>query len=194
MFDQARGGVLFIDEAPDMIQDREEDLDARGQESISTLLQNMENHRDDTIVIFAGYEGGMQRLLNTNEGLRSRFPTWIMFSSYTPETIADIADAIAQSRGNILGTGAKEAIARRVTAIQADDYAGRSLIDKLGNGRLARNIIEAAETNRVRRLAGVNLEQIDNMSLLTLTEKMLTQLHEISSHPHFRRTTTRCHG
>ena len=113
----------------------------------------------------------MQRLLNTNEGLRSRFPTWIMFSSYTPETIADIADAIAQSRGNILGTGAKEAIARRVTAIQADDYAGRSLIDKLGNGRLARNIIEAAETNRVRRLAGVNLEQIDNMSLLTLTEK-----------------------
>ena len=171
MFDQARGGVLFIDEAPDMIQDREEDLDARGQESISTLLQNMENHRDDTIVIFAGYEGGMQRLLNTNEGLRSRFPTWIMFSSYTPETIADIADAIAQSRGNILGTGAKEAIVRRVTDIQADDYAGRSLIDKLGNGRLARNIIEAAETNRVRRLAGVNLEQIDNMSLLTLTEK-----------------------
>lgn len=169
VFDRALGGVLFIDEAPDMIQDRDGQPDHRGQEAISILLQNMENNRQKTIVIFAGYEGGMQRLLNTNDGLRSRFPNWVMFESYSPSEIADIADSLALGRNNILDNQAKDAIKSITSSIQATDYAGMKLIDKLGNGRFARNIIESAETNRVKRLAGVNFDTVDNTAMLTLT-------------------------
>lgn len=171
VFDKARGGVLFIDEAPDMIQDREgSGTDHRGQEAVSILLQNMENHRDDTIVIIAGYEGGLNRFLKTNEGLQSRFSNWIRFHSYSPQEIADIAQLVATERNNILPPKSKNLIIEKVHHIQAGgDHSGTGLIDKLGNGRFARNIIEKAEINRVRRLSSADMSRLDSGTLATLT-------------------------
>lgn len=175
MFDKARGGILFIDEAPDMIQDRDGEPDHRGQESVSILLQNMENHRDDTVVIIAGYEGGLQRFLATNEGLRSRFPRWVMFETYTAQEIADIARSVAEQRDNILSEKAHSAIIRMVKNIESTDHTGIKLIDKLGNGRFARNIIERAERYRVERLHTADFSHVDNVALLTLTESDVEQ-------------------
>lgn len=169
VFDQARGGILFIDEAPDMIQDRDGEPDHRGQESVSILLQNMENHRDDTAVIIAGYEGGLQRFLATNEGLRSRFPRWIMFETYTADEVADIARSVADQRDNILSEEAHAVIVRAVRNIESTDHTGVKLIDKLGNGRFARNIVERAERFRVERLHAADFDHVDNVALLTLT-------------------------
>lgn len=170
IFNKARGGILFIDEAPDMIQDRDGEPDHRGQESISILLQNMENHRDDTAVIIAGYEGGLQRFLATNEGLRSRFPRWIMFETYSAEEIADIARSVAEQRDDILSEKAHATIIQLVGNIESTDHTGIKILDKLGNGRFARNIIERAERYRVERLHTANFDHVDNVALLTLTE------------------------
>lgn len=178
VFDKARGGILFIDEAPDMIQDRDGEPDHRGQESISILLQNMENHRDDTAVIIAGYEGGLQRFLATNEGLRSRFPRWIMFNTYSAEEIADIARSVAEQRDDILSEKAHAAIIQMVKNIESTDHTGIKILDKLGNGRFARNIIERAERYRVERLHTANFDHVDNVALLTLTESDVREATE----------------
>lgn len=178
IFDKARGGILFIDEAPDMIQDRDGEPDHRGQESVSILLQNMENHRDDTVVIIAGYEGGLQRFLATNEGLRSRFSRWIMFETYSAEEIADIARSVAEQRDNILSEKAHKTIIHMVKNIESTDHTGVKLIDKLGNGRFARNIVERAERYRVERLHTADFTHVDNVALLTLTESDVRQAAE----------------
>lgn len=82
--DQALGGVLFIDEAYALVQERDGRTDPFGQEALDTLLARMENDRDRLVVIIAGYSSDIDRLLETNEGLRSRFATRIEFDTYSP--------------------------------------------------------------------------------------------------------------
>lgn len=87
VLDSARGGILFIDEAYSLAQDFEEDY---GQEVIDTIIAYMENHRDDLMIIFAGYTDKMQRLLDMNAGLESRAPNRFDFEDYTGEELATI--------------------------------------------------------------------------------------------------------
>ena len=166
---KARGGVLFIDEAPDMIQDRHGQTDFRGQEAVSVLLQEMENHRDDLIVIIAGYDDQLNRFLATNPGLRSRFANKILFESYSPEEIADIAEGVARMDDSILEPRAKQAIIDEVSKINGTDPSGIKLLDKLGNGRFARNLIEQATRNRLERLRGYDYNRVPTGTLMTLT-------------------------
>nr|MCR4715636.1 AAA family ATPase [Lachnospiraceae bacterium] len=132
-FREAIGGVLFIDEAYSLVDDRN---GSYGDEAINTIVQEMENHRDEVIVIFAGYPDKMEGFLNKNPGLRSRIAHYIHFEDYNCDELCKIAMHIATQMGLILDEGAEN----KIRAI-ADD-ARR--IDDFGNGRYMRNVIEKA--------------------------------------------------
>src|SRR6201996_986087 len=106
--DRALGGVLFIDEAYALVQERDGRADPFGSEALDTLLARMENDRDRLVVIIAGYSADIDRLLETNEGLRSRFATRIEFDSYSPEEILEIAKVIANNNDSALSMEASE--------------------------------------------------------------------------------------
>jgi type VII secretion ATPase EccA len=161
------GGILFIDEAYDLIQDRDGRPDPFGQEAVNRLLTAMENNRNDLIVILAGYKKDLDRFLDTNEGLRSRFSKVLDFETYTPSQLADIARVVADSRASILADEAhariKELLSAKVAA------SGANFIDRAGNGRFSRNIIETAERRREIRLASVDMSALTDDELMTLT-------------------------
>ena len=93
-----------------------------------------------------------------------------MFETYSAEEIADIARSVAEQRDDILSEKAHAAIIQLVGNIESTDHTGIKILDKLGNGRFARNIIERAERYRVERLHTANFDHVDNVALLTLTE------------------------
>lgn len=181
VIDSARGGVLFIDEAYSLIQDRGDGRkDPFGQEAVDQLLVALENDRSDLIVIIAGYEADLNRFLATNEGLRSRFTTWLRFESYSPLELAQIVQVHARLQGSRVGDESVSAMEQVITnelagLVNAD---GRPLLDVLGNGRFSRNVAEKAESMRARRLASVDLSSLDDESLLTLTTDDLVRAVE----------------
>ena len=169
--DEALGGVLFIDEAYDLVQSTDGQPDVLGQEAVNVLLTEMENHRDDLVVIIAGYEADLRKFLEANEGLASRFATTIRFESYTPEEIADIAEVVAIGANRVIDDNGKEAIIEVVRPMSVATYApGKTLVDKAGNGRLARRIIEKAEGYKATRFASLDLSVMSDEELRTLTE------------------------
>lgn len=161
----AYGGVLFIDEAYDLIQDRGSgQSDPFGQEVVTLLLTEMENHRDNLVVIIAGYEHKLQEFLDVNEGMQSRFKHWIKFSSYKPHELAQIARVMAEARGSTMDD---DAVAALEHAIASNTFNTRnenrlSPIDKAGNGRFMRNVVERAEELRADRLASTELESLSD--------------------------------
>ncbi len=151
VIDSALDGVLFIDEAYTLVQEGLTGGDAFGQEAIDTLLARMENDRDRLVVIVAGYDAEIDRFLDSNEGLASRFARRIRFPGYSPGELAEIGVALARSRDSLLTGEAAGVLQECCTAI-----AGR--LDRLGNGRFVRNVIEAAEEERELRLADSDLD------------------------------------
>ncbi|MDS1271273.1 AAA family ATPase [Lipingzhangella sp. LS1_29] len=144
LIDQALGGVLFIDEAYALVNDGDGQPDRFGAEAVQTLLKRAEDDRDQLVVILAGYEEEMDRLLASNPGLSSRFATRITFPSYSAEELVAIAERLCVQRGDELDTDARSALADRFA--QAAER-----IDELGNGRFARSLVEkAAEARDVR--------------------------------------------
>ena len=96
VFQKAKGKLLFIDEAYALTDCWE---NSYGDEAISTIVQEMENNREDTVVIFAGYPDKMNEFFSRNPGLRSRVPFTIRFSDYSAEEMAQIVEAEAKKRG-----------------------------------------------------------------------------------------------
>ena len=140
----ALGGVLFIDED-----------DSFGHEAIDTLVKEMEDHRDNLVVILAGYTKEMNEFLQANSGLKSRFPNILEFNDYTGEELVQIACSIAKGKGYVIDDEACELLAKRYAAVQLEK--GRDG----GNGRLARNSVEAAilkQSKRVLKDADAQLE------------------------------------
>lgn len=131
MFEEARGGILFIDEAYSLVDDSE---NSYGDEAINTIVQEMENHRDDTIVIFAGYPDKMEAFFARNPGLKSRIPFKIHFNDYSAEEMCQIAELEAKKRSFTIAPSAygrlKEVCETAVGNTEA------------GNGRFCRNLIE----------------------------------------------------
>lgn len=151
--DRALGGVLFIDEAYALVQERDGRADPFGTEALDTLLARMENDRDRLVVIIAGYSSDIDRLLEANDGLRSRFATRIEFDSYSPEEIVDIAEVLAANNDSALsGEAAKEVLAA-ATLLSQRTVNGKPALDVAGNGRYARQLVEAGEQSRDMRLA-----------------------------------------
>ena len=139
-FRSAKGGVLFIDEAYALV-DRP---DSFGAEAINTIVQEMENHRDDVIVIFAGYPNKMEEFLAQNEGLRSRIAFHLNFPDYNPNEMVQILELMAKERGYELGDEVEEkCLSIFGEACKKPDF---------GNGRFARNLLEQAVMRQSARI------------------------------------------
>lgn len=166
---KADGGILFIDEAYELVQNRSGGIDPFGQEVMTQLVLEMENRRGSLVVILAGYEGKMNELLATNDGLNSRFSRRVRFTGYTPQEIGSIATILAASRDSILPPESADLIVQAAAMLrQIPDKDGQSRLDIAGNGRFARNVVEAAEEYRSTRLSGVRLDSLSDEEFKTL--------------------------
>ncbi|KLO34905.1 type VII secretion AAA-ATPase EccA [Mycobacterium nebraskense] len=160
--DRALGGVLFIDEAYALVQERDGRTDPFGQEALDTLLARMENDRDRLVVIIAGYSSDIDRLLETNEGLRSRFATRIEFDSYSPEEILEIAKVIAAANDSSMSTEAADNLLQAAKLLSQQTVRGKAALDIAGNGRYARQLVEAGEQYRdIRLTRSTDFESLD---------------------------------
>lgn len=172
VIESALGGVLFVDEAYTLVQTGIDGGDAFGREAIDTLLAMMENHRENLVVIIAGYEAMIDKFLEANEGLASRFATRIRFPSYNATELSEIGERIAESRESTLSDDSRLFLRdefARIIASAPEPQAGEehSPIDRLGNARFVRNVVEKAEEERELRLVsgGVAIEQLDRSDL-----------------------------
>ncbi|SDB55661.1 ATPase family associated with various cellular activities (AAA) [Pseudobutyrivibrio sp. YE44] len=139
-FKEASGGVLFIDEAYSLV----EKDGLYGDEAINTIVQEMENHRNSVIVIFAGYPDKMKKFLDKNEGLRSRIAFHLGFPDYKPEELLDIMRLMLRERGLKADKEAEQKCLRIFEqAYQIEEY---------GNGRFVRNLVERAILKQAQRL------------------------------------------
>lgn len=166
--DRAMDGVLFIDEAYTLVQERDGRADPFGTEALDTLLARMENDRDRLVVIIAGYSNDIDRLLESNDGLRSRFATRIEFEPYAPQEIVDIAKVIAAGNDSSLSEDAAKHVLEAATLLTQSTSNGKPALDVAGNGRYARQLVEAGEQNRDMRLS--RSLDFDNLDVETLSE------------------------
>jgi type VII secretion ATPase EccA len=155
IIDSALDGVLFLDEAYALVATgAKNDF---GLVAIDTLLARMENDRDRLVVIIAGYRADLDKFLDTNEGLRSRFTRSIDFPSYQPPELTEIANLMAQQRDSVFEQSAlsnMQALFTHLAETSSPDSNGiaRRCLDIAGNGRFVRNIVERSEEEREFRL------------------------------------------
>jgi SpoVK/Ycf46/Vps4 family AAA+-type ATPase len=135
VIESALGGVLFIDEAYSLYRGKD---DSFGLEAIDALVKGIEDHRDHLLVILAGYTKEMQEFLTSNSGLKSRFPNVIEFPDYTAEQLLEITKSIARSKQYVLHAECDQMLLEYYEEVQ------RNHAQEAGNGRLARNLVEAA--------------------------------------------------
>lgn len=142
---KAIGGILFIDEAYSLARGGSRDF---GKEAIDTLVKAMEDQKNNFIVILAGYKDEMEWFLDTNPGLRSRFPIIINFDDYSIEELMQIAKKMAKNREYRLTSRASQKLKEILLRNQKEPNFG-----KMGNARLVRNILEKAIRQQALRLA-----------------------------------------
>ena len=152
VIESALGGVLFIDEAYSLYRGEQ---DSFGLEAIDTLVKGMEDHRDELVVILAGYTKEMETFLTANSGLASRFPNKIEFPDYTAEELLQITHVQAKNKGYRLAESCTEPLLGYYARWQAADAR------TAGNGRLARNTLEKAIFHQSRRLVAEPAAALD---------------------------------
>ena len=156
VIDKALGGVLFIDEAYALSTRGPQDY---GQEAIETLLKNMEDHRDDLVVIVAGYVNLMNDFVHSNPGLQSRFNRFLYFPDYSVEEMAAIFEMRYKKAGYQLDEKADEVL-RRIIREESEDNIG------FGNARGVRNLFEQAISRQANRLAKQDVITRDELMAL----------------------------
>ena len=152
VIESALGGVLFIDEAYSLYRGEQ---DSFGLEAIDTLVKGMEDHRDELVVILAGYTREMETFLTANSGLASRFPNKIEFPDYTAEELLQITHVQAKNKGYRLAESCTQPLLGYYARWQAADAR------TAGNGRLARNTLEKAIFHQSRRLVAEPAAELD---------------------------------
>ena len=152
VIESALGGVLFIDEAYSLYRGEQ---DSFGLEAIDTLVKGMEDHRDELVVILAGYTREMETFLTANSGLASRFPNRIEFPDYTAEELLQITQVLARNKGYTLAEACTEPLLGYYARWQEADAR------TAGNGRLARNTLEKAIFHQSRRLVAEPAAALD---------------------------------
>lgn len=163
---EAMGGVLFIDEAYALVSRRgENDF---GYEAVDTLIKAMEDHRDDLIVIVAGYPDKMEEFLQSNPGLQSRFNKYINFDDYSPEELLDIFNKLCEKNGYKPTENAVEKVEQMLSFL----HETRS--DSFANARTVRNLFEKLLTIQADRLA--SYETVTNDDLAAILEEDMDKI------------------
>ena len=157
---KAMGGVLFIDEAYALAQKD----DAFGQEAIDTVLKAMEDHRDDLVVIVAGYTKPMEKFINSNPGLKSRFNKYFEFPDYTIDELEAIFNLNCKKYDYIVEEDAQKQIRARIVSRKMQRQ------DNFANAREVRNMFEDIITNQARRVAAMENPTHDDMMLITVMD------------------------
>ena len=158
VIEKALGGVLFIDEAYALTNRGENDY---GQEAVDTLLKGMEDHREDLVVIVAGYIEPMQEFLHSNPGLESRFNRFIHFPDYSVDEMTAIFDMRCNQSGYTLDAEGQAELKRILEEKSEDDIKG------FGNARGVRNLFEKAIAEQANRLASSG-EKLTKETLMLL--------------------------
>lgn len=158
-FKEAQGGVLFIDEAYSLCDGYK---GGYGDEAINTLVQEMENHRDDVIVIFAGYPKPMKEFLDRNPGMLSRIAFQVEFEDYSLNELCEITRLmLSQKKMTITENAMKKLRAIYEAVREENDY---------GNGRFVRKMLEEAEMNLAERILQMGDAEITNEMITTIEE------------------------
>ena len=144
---KAMGGVLFIDEAYALVN--QENGNDFGREAIEVLLKNMEDHRDELIVIVAGYAGLMEKFIHSNPGLESRFNKYLYFEDYNAAQLYDIFSSICKKNGYTLSQEGDAWVRRDLEEL----FANRD--ENFGNARDVRNLFEKAVSRQADRVAAL---------------------------------------
>ncbi len=147
IIEQAIGGVLFIDEAYSLINpDVPNDF---GSEAVDALVKLMEDHRDNLVIIVAGYTDEMKTFLKSNTGLISRFNKFINFPDYSRSELIDIMEVMADGAGLKIEEGAKELVLKQLGSMEQEEW------EDFGNARGIRNMFEKIVTNQANRLVQI---------------------------------------
>lgn len=146
---EALGGILFIDEAYTLVKDGND----FGQEAIDTVLKAMEDHREDFIVIVAGYTDLMKTFINSNPGLKSRFNKYIEFPDYSAEELIEIFYSMCKEYDYSLTESAKNLLSDRINYMVANKG------ENFANARDVRNLFELVITNQATRLATASINE-----------------------------------
>ncbi len=167
VIEKAKGGVLFIDEAYALAnQDAPNDF---GREAIEVLLKGMEDHRDDLIVIVAGYTELMWNFIHANPGLESRFNKYFYFEDYNGEQLMEIFRSMCEKNGYTM----EEATAQAAGRAFQEMYDDRD--ENFGNARDVRNVFETAVARQANRLAGLESPKKEDLMTFTLDDLDLPQ-------------------
>jgi SpoVK/Ycf46/Vps4 family AAA+-type ATPase len=155
-FERALGGVLFVDEAYTLSPaGNKQDF---GREAIETLMKLMEDHRDEVVVIAAGYDDEMSAFLDANPGLRSRFTRQVNFANYAADELVAIVEALARVSGYDCPGPTLTALRSHFEAVPR----GRSF----GNGRYARTVLDEMIVRQARRLRAAERRTVEEMRVL----------------------------
>lgn len=160
LVNDAKGGVLFIDEAYALSQNIGNDY---GAEAVNTMLKRMEDFRDDLAVVVAGYDEPMQMFIDSNPGLRSRFNRYFRFEHFTPEELFSIFENFGKKSDFILTPEASEKLKDTFELL----YEKRD--DSFGNARVIRNIFEKCVQKQANRV--VKIKKVSKKALKTITEE-----------------------
>jgi SpoVK/Ycf46/Vps4 family AAA+-type ATPase len=171
VIDKARGGVLFIDEAYSLVnQDAPNDF---GSEAIEVLLKGMEDHRDDLIVIVAGYTDLMERFIHSNPGLESRFNKYFFFEDYDGGQLMAIFRSMCEKNGYTMDQETDQAAAEAFQLM----YQERD--ENFGNARDVRNIFEQAVARQADRVADMEAPAKEDLMALTQEDLGLSEREEM---------------
>ncbi|MFF7472442.1 right-handed parallel beta-helix repeat-containing protein [Streptomyces sp. NPDC008092] len=162
VFNRALGGVLFIDEAYTLTNQSRGTGPDFGQEAVETLMKLMEDHRDEIVVIAAGYSEHMDRFLASNPGMASRFARTIEFPNYSPEELVTIVRGLCAKHYYELSDDALEALSRYFEDVPKGPT--------FGNGRVARQVFESMIGSQASRLATHPPGHDSELSLLTAAD------------------------
>ncbi len=171
VLEEARGGVLLLDSANDLVQHRPGWFDPFGAESLSALLDFMDSNRGELVVIFSGDEGPIQGFFNDNPGVRTRLQHHVHFASLDSGQLWEILVRHAEKSGRVVDTRAHRRFLEVATKLRATmNGHGSSMLDILGNGRFASSVCERAQDQAAHRLAGAELASLSDQDLLLLTD------------------------
>ena len=161
--EEAMGGVLFIDEAYSLARSADQGTDF-GQEAIDTILKAMEDHRDEFVVIVAGYTKPMETFIHSNPGLQSRFNKFIEFPDYTVDELLAIFDLNCRKYEYVPDPEAREQVKTLLMLRKAQ------MPENFANAREVRNLFETIITNQARRIAVLEHPTKEEMQQITLED------------------------